>query len=213
MVSGVKKCVHVLATKDYAPELCAITVPTIRDYAERIGADFNLITERKFPDFPVNYERLQIYEAGKPYDWNINVDADMVLGKKLPDITINAPKEWVRVVMQFNLAEYFNLEGNIYFARDARGIGLVDAFLMTSNWTHDLWKPLEGSIPDYSHIFKDNNPRRISEYCISENVAKYGLKFTGAFFRGDEIFHINYTSGDSEDAIFVARAKATEWGF
>jgi hypothetical protein len=203
----------VLATKDYAPELCAITIPTIQAYAEKIGADFNLIHERKFPDFPINYERLQIYEAGKDYEWNFNIDADMVLGKELPDISLGAPKEYVRIVMHFNLSEYFNIEDNIFFARDGRGAGIVDAFLMTSHWTHDLWRPLPGKLQDYESIFKEKNPRRISEYCISQNLAKYGLKFSGAFFRGDQIFHVGYTSGNAEDAIYVARAKAQEWGF
>lgn len=213
MSSGASKCVHVLATKDYAPELCAVTIPTIKAYAERIGADFNLITERKFPDFPINYERLQIFESGKGYEWNLNIDADMVLGRKLPDITIDAPKEFVRIVMHFNLNEYFNIEDNIFFARDGRQAGIVDAFLMTSNWTHDIWRPLNGSLHDYDHVFKEKEPRRISEYCISQNLAQYGLKFTGAFHRGDEIFHVGYTSGNADDAIFVAKAKAQEWGF
>jgi len=213
MSSRASKCVHVLATKDYAPELCAITIPTIQAYAERIGADFNLIHERRFPDFPINYERLQIYEAGKDYEWNFNIDADMVLGRELPDISLGAPKENVRIVMHFNLSEYFNIENNIFFARDGRGAGIVDAFLMTSHWTHDLWRPLPGTLQDYEHIFKEKNPRRISEYCISQNLAKYGLKYSGAFFRGDQIFHVGYTSGNAEDAIYVARAKAEEWGF
>jgi hypothetical protein len=213
MGSRASKCVHVLATTGYAPELCAITIPTIKAYAERIGADFNLITERKFPDFPVNYERLQIYEAGKDYEWNFNIDADMVLGKELPDISLDAPKEYVRIVMHFNLTEYFHIADNIYFARDGRQAGIVDAFLMTSNWTHDLWRPLPGTLKDYEPIFKEKNPRRISEYCISQNLAQYGLKFSGAFFRGAQIFHVGYTSGNAEDSIYVARAKAQEWGF
>jgi hypothetical protein len=107
--------VHVLATEGYAPELCAITLPTIRAYAERIGADFNLITTRKYPNFPINYERLQIYEAGKNYDWNFNIDADMVIGKNLHDITIDAPENMVRIVMKFDATMYFNVENNIYF--------------------------------------------------------------------------------------------------
>lgn len=213
MGSNSTKCVHVLATKEYAPELCAVTLPTIQAYADRIGADFNLITERKFPDFPINYERLQIYEAGKPYEWNLNIDADMVLGKNLPDITTGSPKDFVRVVMQYDINQYFNVEGNIYFARDGRKAGLVDAFLMTSDWTHQIWEPLPGELEDYEGLFKDDNPRRISEFCISQNLAKYGMKYTGAFHRNDEIFHVGYTSGDADDAIFVAKLKATEWGF
>ena len=207
------KCVHVLATEGYAPELCAITLPTIKASAERIGADFNLITTRKFPSFPVNYERLQIYEAGKSYDWNINIDADMVIGKKLHDITTNAPENLVRIVMKFDATMYFNVENNIYFQRDGRNVGLVDAFIVTSRLTHDLWEPLPGNFEDYLSLFKDGQNRRISEFCLSQNLAKYGLQFRGAFIRSDEIFHVGYTSGSKDDALFVAKAKASEWGW
>lgn len=207
------KCVHVLATEGYAPELCAITLPTIKAYAERIGADFNLITTRKFPSFPVNYERLQIYEAGKSYDWNINIDADMVIGKKLHDITTNAPENLVRIVMKFDATMYFNVENNIYFQRDGRNVGLVDAFIVTSRLTHDLWEPLPGNFEDHLSLFKDDQNRRISEFCLSQNLAKYGLQFGGAFIRSDEIFHVGYTSGSKDDALFVAKAKASEWGW
>ena len=204
---------HVLATEGYAPELCAITLPTIKAYAERIGADFNLITTRKFPSFPVNYERLQIYEAGKSYDWNINIDADMVIGKKLHDITTNAPENLVRIVMKFDATMYFNVENNIYFQRDGRNVGLVDAFIVTSRLTHDLWEPLPGNFEDHLSLFKDDQNRRISEFCLSQNLAKYGLQFGGAFIRSDEIFHVGYTSGSKDDALFVAKAKASEWGW
>jgi hypothetical protein len=207
------KCVHVLATEGYAPELCAITLPTIRAYAKRIGADFNLITSRKFPTFPINYERLQIYEAGKDYDWNLNIDADMVIGKNLHDITIDAPEHMVRIAMKFDATRYFHVENNIYFRRDGRNVGLVDAFIMTSRLTHDLWEPLPGTMDDYLPVFKDDHLRRISEFCLSQNFAKYGLHFAGAFVRSDEIFHVGYTSGSKEDALFVARAKASDWGW
>lgn len=213
MTAKSTKCIHVLATQEYAPEIREITMPTIRAYADRIGADFNLISERKFPDFPINYERLQIYESGVGYEWNINIDADMVLGKDLPDLTVNAPPGVVRVVMAYDAPLYFNLEGNIYFERDGRYKGLVDAFVMTHRITHDLWQPLPGTAEDYKYIFKDGNLRRISEFCLSQNMAKFGLHFGGAFARTDQIFHIGYTSGDTDDAILVAKAKASDWGW
>jgi hypothetical protein len=213
MGRNVTKCVHVLATEGYAPELCAITLPTIRAYAERIGADFNLITTRKFPTYPINYERLQIYEAGKDYDWNLNIDADMVIGKRLHDITVDAPEHLVRIVMRFDATMYFNVEDNIYFKRDGRNVGLVDAFIVTSRLTHDLWEPLPGPFEEYLPVFKDNQSRRVSEFCLSQNLARYGLQFAGAFIRTDEIFHVGYTSGSKEDALFVAKAKASDWGW
>lgn len=59
-----KVCVYTLNIGDWLPELTAVTIPYIEMYAKKIGADFKIITERKFPEFPPNYEKVQIYEIG-----------------------------------------------------------------------------------------------------------------------------------------------------
>lgn len=212
MIENPKKCIHVLATPGYAPELCAITLPRLRSYASRIGADFNLIERRKFPDYPVNYERMQVYEAGLGYDWNINIDADMVVGAKLPDITLTSPPSRVSIVMKYNLSSHFNTRGNIFFERDSRDVGLVDAFVATSALTHDLWRPLPHPFESYKSLFKDTEYRRVSEYCLSLNLATYGLQYGGAFARTDHIFHVGFTSGNVKEAASIAVAKLREWG-
>ena len=48
--------VYVVNIGDYLPELCTETIPTIADYADRIGARFELITQRPFPAWTVLYE-------------------------------------------------------------------------------------------------------------------------------------------------------------
>ena len=206
------KCIHVLATPGYAPELCAITIPRLFAYASRIGADFNLIQDRKFPDYPINYERMQIYEAGRGYDWNINIDADMVIGSKLRDVTETTQKGQVSIAMKYGLSTHFHTTGNIFFERDGRDVGLVDALVVTSTFTHDLWKPLAGDFESHKSLFKDREYRRISEYCLSLNLATYGLQYAGTFFPTDPIFHLGFTSGSVEDAAAIARAKLREWG-
>ena len=57
------KILHVLNINDFFPELFALTFPTIKAYADRSGFTINLITERKFPDYPINYEKMQVYKA------------------------------------------------------------------------------------------------------------------------------------------------------
>ena len=51
--------------KRYAPEVCSLTYPLLEGYARKIGADFRIIQERKFPEWPVVYEKLQIHELAK----------------------------------------------------------------------------------------------------------------------------------------------------
>ena len=51
-----RKLIHVLNINDFFPELFALTFPTIKAYADRTGFTINLITERKFPNYPNNYD-------------------------------------------------------------------------------------------------------------------------------------------------------------
>ncbi len=74
-----KKLIHVLNINDFFPELFALTFPTIKSYAERHGFMINLITERKFPDYPINYEKMQVFRDGMGADLNMLCDADMLI--------------------------------------------------------------------------------------------------------------------------------------
>ena len=72
-----KKTVYLLNIGDYEPEITSLTYPYISRYASKIGAAVHLITERKFPEWPITYEKLQIYELGRQHgnDWNIYIDS------------------------------------------------------------------------------------------------------------------------------------------
>lgn len=211
MSEKAKKCIYVVATPGYARDMCAITLPTIERYAERIGADFKIISKRKFPSFPINYERIQIYELGQEYDWNINIDADMLIGEDLVDPTERVLPHVVGVVMMFPLERYIDTTESHYFKKDGRYIGVVDAFVVTNKLTHKLWEPLPNDFSDYKHLFLDGNTRRISEYCLSQNVAKYGFGIAGIYKPTERIYHINYTSGQNIDAVKIATDKLNEW--
>ena len=81
-----RKILHVLNINDFFPELFALTYPTIRAYAEKHGFMLNVITERKFLDYPINYEKMQVYKDGEGADYNLLCDADMLIHPHFPDI-------------------------------------------------------------------------------------------------------------------------------
>ena len=88
-----KKILHVLNINDFFPELFALTYPTIKAYADMTGFTINLITERKFPDYPINYEKMQVYKDGEGADYNMLCDADMLIHPHFPDVaTIVKPE-------------------------------------------------------------------------------------------------------------------------
>jgi endo-1,4-beta-D-glucanase Y len=82
----------------------------------------------------------------------------------------------------------------------------------TSQYTHELWEPLPGTFEDYHGVFLDGYTRRISEYNLSRNLAKYGLKISGIMRRKEDFYHINLTTDDIRKPEDVAIAKLKEWG-
>jgi len=205
-----KACVHVVVINNWFPELCDLSLPLIEKWAKNIGADFNLISTQKFPDYPANYERFQIHEAGKEYQWNINIDADFIVNPELEDVTNNDPMV-VRAEAHMR-ADYF-FHTNQYFARDGRNLGMSDNFILSSMYTHDVWTPL--FLP--YEIAKENcilDPRQVSEFAVSLNIARFGLKCDGCVKDKSKLYHIQSTgSGMSkEDIIDLAKKKMVEMG-
>ena len=72
---------------NYTKEITDITCPYMKSYANKIGADFKIITERKFQDQPIICEKFQVYDISKEYDWTILIDCDAIIHPNCPDVT------------------------------------------------------------------------------------------------------------------------------
>lgn len=195
-----KKTVHVLCVDNYFPEMCSVTLPLIQRYAKKIGAEFNLITERRYPDFPPTYEKVQVYDYGKDSEWNILLDADLVVSEGAPDVTLGDPS-FVLAQSMFDASSMFSADQ--YFLRDGRNIGIAGGMVVSSIYTHDLWTPLE-----FGYIEASRRSKRmhiLDEYCISRNLARFGLKF-GGVGHFENFQHIGVADDEPKDAK-VAKAK------
>jgi hypothetical protein len=205
-----KTCVHIVRKPNVPELLRAITEPLIIDYARRIGADVNLIgTTRAFPDYPPTYERMQIFAVGRGFEWNICVDTDILLGPSLVDPTTAFPREAVGLIMTYKASESFAVD-NQFFRRDGRDIVPVESFVMTSDWTHDLWEPLRGSsMANMGLVFHEY---QIAEYALAHNLAKYGLKCGGAFGSGSQIARVHGDREQGLSEVDSAQAILRQWG-
>lgn len=179
------KALWTLCVDNYAPEITALTFPAMEKWAHKIGAEFKVITERKYPDFPPVYEKLQIHELGRNYDWNLYLDADAIVNHiEMFDPTDHLSKNEV-------LHWGSDMAGNRwrydeYFRRDARHIGSGNWFTVASNWCLDLWHPLEDLTLEqaceniYPTVHEQRNGIKpshlIDDYTLSRNIARYGLK-------------------------------------
>jgi hypothetical protein len=120
-MNNLKKAIWILnIDNNYNPELLNLCVPTIQDYALKIKADLNIITERKFIDWHITYEKAQVWESGKSYDWNLVLDTDILIHPNCPDLTLRVPDYVV------GLRDSYPADGsffvNDYFYRDRRKI-------------------------------------------------------------------------------------------
>jgi hypothetical protein len=182
-----KKTIFTLNVDDYSPEITELTYPLIKRYAHKIGADFHIISKRKFPQFPPVYEKLQIYDLGREMknDWNIYIDSDALVHPDMFDVTEFINKDTVC----HNGADMANNRWRYdrYFERDKRHIGSCNWFTIASDWCLDLWHPLDIPYEEaLEQIFPIQNELNtivtrdhlIDDYTLSRNIAKYGLKFT-----------------------------------
>jgi hypothetical protein len=184
-----KKTIYTLNVDNYAPEITAITYPLLELFAMKIGADFFVIEERKSPQFPPVYEKLQIREIAdeRRDDWIYYIDSDALVHPDLFDVTEHLPMDTV-------LHNANDIAGNRwrydeYFRRDGRHIGSCNWFTVASRWCLDLWSPLHDITPEHAiehNIWPTQNERAtviepshlIDDYILSRNIARFGLKFT-----------------------------------
>lgn len=224
-----KKTIFTLNVNNYAPEITEITYPLIKRYADKIGADFYTIKDRKFPDFPPVYEKLQIYELGQKMenDWNIYIDSDALVHPDMIDVTNHISKNTVMHAgadLASNRWKY-----DRYFLRDGRNIGSCNWFTVASDQCIELWKPLDDltlkeaisninpTVHELSTIIIPEH--LIDDYTLSRNIAKYGLKFMTCMdllrkLLGDNIpqyFWHQYTI-PTEEKVIRMKQVLKEWG-
>jgi len=221
-----RKTIYLLNIDNYAPELTAITYPRIEDYADRCGADIHVIKTRKFHEWHVTYEKLQIHELARERgdDWAIYIDSDALLHPELPDITELLPRDTVA----HNGRDFAPIRwtSDDYFRRDGRHIGSCNWFTVASSWCLDLWRPLDDMSPDEvtARIHLTHNesmflkPEHLcDDFTLSRNIARFGLKFTtfadlwrAAGLTPDFFYHVYLEDIDTK--IEGMKATIERWG-
>ena len=186
------KIIHVLYLNNYMPRLCALTLPTIEAYAKKIGATFNLITKRKFEEWPITYEKMQIHQDGAKAEWNILLDADLLIHPDMPDITTFLQHSVIGAYTSYVRSLHF--PDNVYFKRHNGICALAANFIVAHHMNHDIWTPFQK--PAIEIVPSLKNSFQVDEYCIATNLARYNLKFTGVTFPETigKFYHLEVTT-------------------
>lgn len=194
-----KKTLFTLNINNYEPEITALTFPLMKMYADKIGADFHIITERKLTlpgacmagGFP-GLEKFQIYELGREMknEWNIFIDPDCLVHPDFFDVTALLPKD---MTCAYGTSDFSPVRFSLdkYFLRDGRLIGKGNWFGICSDWCLDYFHPAD-DVNDLeeakTHCFPTLQERTsakpmsgynmVEDYIVSRNIARYGLKHT-----------------------------------
>jgi hypothetical protein len=188
---GKRRTIYTLALEGYAPDLIAVTFQLIRRYAQKIEAEFVVIDKKKFNRYPT-YEKFQIWDLMKERDdeWSIFFDADTMVHPDFPDILTMLPKDTTCSGYSSDFTP-LRFRPDTPFLRDGRYLGKGTWFIVCSEWTREIWHPIDESDITYEqcveNIFPTNDEivkikktpeSLIDDYVASRNIAKCGLKHT-----------------------------------
>lgn len=87
-----KKAVVTLAIGDFYQKMSEITHPTIKKYAEKVGADFIVWKDQGEHTLP-HYKKLDLYKLLDEYDRIIYVDTDILVREDAPDLFLEVPED------------------------------------------------------------------------------------------------------------------------
>lgn len=73
-------------------KMAEITHPSIKAYADKIGADFVVIKEKKVSENFIHYEKFQIYDLFKKYNRLIYIDTDVIVRPDCPNLFEEVPE-------------------------------------------------------------------------------------------------------------------------
>jgi hypothetical protein len=192
-----KKGLFVVCVDNYQPEISAVTLPMLKAYAKKIGAEFTVITERKYPEFPPTYEKMQVYELGKNNDVNLLIDADMYVTEDMYDVTEVVPEGVVGSWMEYD--PWITIKKDEYLKLDGTDRIPATNFLVVWAGQHETWKPLV-MLPTVA-LSRMKRPFVVDEYCVGRNIKQHGYKTQGLSLPGayGNLFtHGNVTTGIGE---------------
>jgi len=108
-----KTAVVTLTMGDGFKSMAEITHPTLKAYADKIGAEFIVIDQPKYHKTYPQYEKFQLYDLLAKYARIIYLDTDTIVRPDCPDLFKEVPEHCLGI---FNEGRFMNLMGVI---RDA----------------------------------------------------------------------------------------------
>lgn len=185
-----RKTIYTLNVGNYEPRITELTFPLMRGYAEKIGAEFEVIDDPRWhwgEDWPINIHKFQVSHRSRRNndEWSIFLDADTLVSPEMFDVTDHLSKDTVAHNGRDMAGVRWKYDK--YFKRDGRHFGSCTWMVIASEWTvEDLWRFPEGTLEDnleniHITVGEHNSghckaEHLIDDYTLSRNIARFGLK-------------------------------------
>jgi lipopolysaccharide biosynthesis glycosyltransferase len=183
---------------DKTIEMFNIAERFFKDYANKINADFLIISEKKYtPIHSPNLEKFQIYELFDIYDRILYCDSDILISPRTPDIFKIVPETHIGAVYDCADNDELNRNRNKEIEKAKRSLGDI-------NWYEGYIN--SGVIclsEQHRNVFEDAKQRKKLEsiFCdqtlINYNIKKYGFPI----FKLDKKFNAMQINGYTSQAV------------
>jgi len=222
-----KKQIVTMRIGDYEPEICRLTMPTIEHFAKKSGCEYKVITEPVFNAPSVTYEKFQLYQISKGYDWTMFLDADTLVHPDCPDWTEMISKDTVLFNgVDLNLNRF---RANDWTRRSNNKNGACTWHVWFSDWCRDIWHPMMDMTWDecMDNIFPTVNElasgtcskqHLIDDYLVTQNISRFGLKVTTVgdllrqIGRGQDGYYFHLYACSSEHKLNEIKRVLGTWG-
>jgi lipopolysaccharide biosynthesis glycosyltransferase len=197
-----KNLVLTISTGEVFSKISKITHESIKKYANKIGADFLVITEQTLQD--PNWEKTQVFNYLNKYKRIILLDSDLIIREDCPNLFEIVPEDKLGAFNEkkyFQNAEKIKLEALKYnieiskITNDYFNTGV----LVISRIHKQLFKPVNdilGNFNDYFNVLVKKNKTEIHELNYRFNRMHYQDDFCGIARHDSYIIHYSQAPDD-----------------
>ena len=142
----------------------------------------------------------------------MRIDADILIHKDFPDFSsgITFPHH-IAFNDNYHASTKFHIKDNINFQRDGRDVGIASNAVISFKSTHDIWTPLDIT-PQEGKQITHVREGDIDEYTLSNNMARFGLKYTGITWEEwQRNFFVHIGTGNRKEAMDLANKTLYNW--
>ncbi len=159
-----------------------VTLPVMKKYASKIGADLIEITENKLGHGMEHYEKLQIYELFDSYERLAFFDIDILITSACPNIFSEVPESHFAA---FDVSRLSRVHDNaIKLIQEKLGdIGWRDNYfnsgvMVASKLHKEAFNPYDGFLDTWSEIsFREGDGTYLDQTFVNYNVKRLNFPF------------------------------------